>query len=116
MLSLTMMDFVPDPIEAGLAILVGLLSSLTAAALVRKGEFRFALGLVLGLNLIVGLASSYVSEYKIRTILPNGITHIPEFSNFLKGLGFYAFFGIGLLALPFILSGIWNFGKRIFSS
>jgi hypothetical protein len=116
MLSLTMMDFVPDPIEHGFAIFVGLLAALTAAAIVRKGEFRFALGLVLGLNLIVGLASSYISEYKIRTVLPNGIIHTPEFSDFLLGVGFNAFFGIGLLALPFILSGIWNFGKRKFSS
>jgi hypothetical protein len=114
MLSLTMTDFVPDPIEDGLAIFVGLLSSLTAAAVVRKGTFRFALGMVLGLNLIVGLASSYVSEYKIRTVLPNGIIHIPEFSNFLRGMAFYAFFVIGLLALPFILNGIWHFGKRKF--
>jgi hypothetical protein len=112
MLSLTMMDFVPDPIEDGLAIFVGLLSSLTAAAIVRKGQFRFALGLVLGLNLIVGLASSYISEYKIREVLPNGITHIPEFSDFLMGVGFYSIFGIGLLALPFILRGLWNFGRR----
>ena len=55
MLSVMMLEFVPNPIEGWLANGVGLLAALTAGIVVRVGELRLGLGLVLGLNLTVGL-------------------------------------------------------------
>ena len=116
MLSVTMMEFIPNPIEGWLAISVGLLAALAAGAIVRVGELRMALGLVLGLNLAVGLAWAYISEYKMLD-LPAGIpAHIPRFSRFLALLGLYCIFGLGIIALPFILRGLWNFGRRKLAS
>ena len=55
MLSVMMLEFVPNPIEGWVAIGVGLLAALAAGVVVRVGELRLGLGLVLGLNLTVGL-------------------------------------------------------------
>jgi hypothetical protein len=116
MLSVLMLEFIPNPIEGWLAIGVGLLLALAAGTIVRVGEFRLALGLLLGLNLAVGLASAYVSEYKMLD-LPSGIpAHIPKFSNFLEMLVLYTVFGLGIIALPFILRGLWNIGRRKLAS
>lgn len=116
MLSVMMMEFIPNPIEGWLVIGVGLLAALAAGAIVRVGEFRLALGLVLGINLIAGLAWAYISEYKMLD-LPVGIpAHVPQFSRFLGLLGLYALFVLGVIAISFVLRGLWNFGKRRFAS
>jgi hypothetical protein len=112
MLSVMMLEFIPNPIEGWLALGVGLVAAIAAGAIVRVGEFRLALGLVLGINLIAGLAAAYVSEYKMLD-LPAGIpAHVPRFSRFLGLLGLYALFGLGVIAVPFALRRLWNFGKR----
>lgn len=112
MLSVMMLEFIPNPIEGWLAIGVGLLAALAAGAIVRVGELRLALGLVLGVNLAAGLAWAYISEYKMLD-LPAGVrAHIPRFSNFLEMLALFSIFGLGIIALPFILRGLGNFGRR----
>ena len=116
MLSVMMLEFVPNPIEGWLAISVGLLAALAAGAVVRVGELRLALGLVLGFNLVVGLGWAYIGEYKMLD-LPTGIpAHIPKFSNFLEMLALYCVFGLGIIALPFIFRSLWNFGRRKWGS
>jgi hypothetical protein len=112
MLSLMMLEFVPNPIEGWLALGVGLLAALIAGAIARVGELRLALGSVLGVNLVVGLVWAYIGEYKMLD-LPAGIpAHIPRFSSFLRMLALYSIFGLGLIALPFILRALWHFGRR----
>jgi hypothetical protein len=112
MLSVMMLEFIPNPIEGWLTISVGLLAALAAGAIVRVGELRLALGLVLGLNLAAGLAWAYISEYKMLD-LPAGVpAHIPKFGNFLEMLALYSIFGLGIIALPFILRGLWNLVRR----
>ena len=111
-LSVMMMEFVPNPIEGWLAISIGLAAALTAGAILLAGNFRLALGVVLGINLAVGLVWAYISEYKMHD-LPAGIpAHAPKFSNFLEFLALYSFFGLGIVALPLILRGLWNFGRQ----
>lgn len=112
MLSVMMLEFIPNSIEGWLALSVGLLAAVAAGAIVRVGEFRLALGLVLGINLIAGLASAYVSEYKMLDLPPGIPAHVPRFGRFLGLLGLYALVGLGMIAIPFILRGLWNFGKR----
>jgi len=116
LLGVMMLEFIPNPIEGWLALGVGLLAALAAGAIVRVGELRPALVLVFGLNLVSGLAWAYISEYKMED-LPAGIpAHLPKFSNFLELLALYSLFGLGVLALPFILRGLWHYGKRKLSS
>ncbi|MGB2911347.1 MAG: hypothetical protein WBF05_12485 [Anaerolineales bacterium] len=115
-LSMLMMEYIPNPIEGWLAISVGLLAALAAGTIVRVGDLHPALGLVLGLNLAVGLAWAYISEYKILD-LPSGIpAHVPRFTNFLEFLALYSIFGLGVVTIPFILRGLWNFGRRKLAS
>ena len=116
LLSVQMIEFVPNPIEGWLAISLGLLSALAAGEIVRIGDFRFALLIVLGINLAAGVLWAYISEYKMLD-LPAGIpAHIPQFGRFLEFFGFYAIFGLGIIILPFILRGLWNFGKNKLAS
>ena len=111
LLGVMMLEFIPNPIESWLAICVGLLAALAAGATVRVGELRLALGLVLGLNLAAGLVWAYISEYRMLD-LPDGIpAHIPTFGNFLEMLALYSIFGLGIIALPFILRSLWNLGR-----
>lgn len=112
LLSLMMLEFIPNHIEGLLAICVGLIAALAAGAIVRRVDFRFGLGLALCFNLAVGSAWAYIGEYKMLDVPPGVPIHVPEFSNFLELLGLYALFGLGVIALPFILQGLWNFGKR----
>jgi len=111
-----MIEFVPNPIEGWLAISVGLLAALTAGVIVRVGYFRLALGVVFGFNLTVGLTWAYISEYKMLDLPQNIPAYVPKFSNFLEFLAFYSIFGLGIVAFPFILRGLWNFSKRRFGS
>ena len=116
MLSVMMLEFIPNPIEGWLAIGVGLLAALAAGAIVHVGELRLALGSVLGLNLAVGLASAYIREYKMLD-LPAGIpAHIPELGDFLGLLALYSVFALGIIALPLIIRGLWDFGRRRLAS
>ena len=112
LLSAMMLEFIPNPIEGWLAIGVGLLAALAAGAIVRIGELRLALGLVLSLNLAAGLAWAYIGEYKMLDLPPGIPAHVPKFSRFLELLALYSIFGLGIIALPFILRGLWNFGRR----
>jgi len=115
-LSMLMMEFIPNSIEGWLAISVGLLAALAAGTIVRVGDLPLALGLVLGINLVAGLAWAYISEYKMLDLLPGMPVHVPEFSNFIRLLALYSIFGLGIVALPFILRGLWNFGRRKLAS
>ncbi|MFN2151064.1 MAG: hypothetical protein ACK2T5_05660 [Anaerolineales bacterium] len=111
LLSVQMIEFVPNPIEGWFALGLGLLAFFTTAAIIRGGDFRQALWLVLGVNLIAGLTFAYISEYQVHD-LPLGHLHQPQFSNFLEILAFYSIFGLGVIAIPLILRSLWNFGKR----
>lgn len=116
LLGLMFVEFVPNNIEGWLAIGLGLLGAGTAGSIVRLGKFRFALGLVLGLNLAAGLSIAYISEYKMLDLPPLVPAHVPRFDQFLTNLALYSIFGLGVVAIPFILRGLWNFGRRKFTS
>jgi hypothetical protein len=112
LLSVLMLEFIPNPIEAWLALGVALLAALATGTIVRVGELPLALRLVLGYNLAVGLVWAYIGEYKMLD-LPSGIpAHTPRFSNFLEMLALYCVFGLGIITLPFIFRSLWNFGRH----
>jgi hypothetical protein len=114
-IGIALLEFIPDSIEGWLAIALGLLVALVSGAIVRGGDFRTALGLVLGVNIVSGLVLAYISEY--MPVFPQEAPiHIPKFSNFLDLLVLYTIFGLGIVALPFILRSLWNFGKSKFAS
>jgi hypothetical protein len=49
--------------------------------------------------------------------LPTSVSaHAPHFINFLEYTALYSFFGIGVVAVPFILRALWNFGRRKLAS
>lgn len=112
LLGVMFLEFIPNPIEGWLAIGLGLFTALTVASIVRIGNFHVGLWLVLGVNMIAGLSLAYVGEYQIKDLPPGLPTHIPKFGNFLELLTVYSIFGLGVVALPFILRSVWNFGKR----
>jgi len=112
LLGVMFLEFIPNPIEGWLAIGLGTLTALTIAAIVRSGEFRFGLWAVFCVNLIAGLSLAYIGEYQIKE-LPSWIpAHVPKFGNFLELLVFYSVFSSGVVALPFMLRGLWHFTRR----
>jgi hypothetical protein len=80
--------------------------------IVRKGEFLPALGLIIGLNFAVGIAWAYIGEYKMLDLPPGIPAHAPSFSRFLMMLSLYSLISLGVVALPFVLRGIWVFGNK----
>lgn len=111
-LGVLFLEFIPNPIEGWLAIGLGLLAALAAGVIVRIGEFRLALAIVLSINLFSGIALAYVSEYQMQDI-PRGIpVHVPKFSSFLELFAVYCVVALGVVLIPFILRGLWNFGRR----
>jgi len=107
MLGIMFLEFVPDPIEGWLAIGLGLLTTLTAGAIVRLGHFPIGLRLALGVNLINGLSLAYVGEYQASD-LPPGIPHTPTFSNFAELLTLYLVPAFGLIGGPLLLRSLWK--------
>jgi len=107
MLGIMFLEFVPDFIEGWLAIGLGLLTTLTAGAIVRLGDFPIGLRLALGVNLVNGLALAYVGEYQASD-LPPGIPHTPTFSNFAELLTLYLVLAFGLIGGPLLLWSLWN--------
>jgi hypothetical protein len=115
LLGVMMLEFVPDPVEGWLGLGLGLMTAVTAATIVRQGSFRTGLALVLGLNLAAGLSLAYVGEYQIKD-LPASLQPTPVFGNFLKLWGLYAFIALGIIALPFLVRGVWQVGRHKCSS
>ena len=115
LLGVLFLEFVPNPIEGWLAIGLALLTTLTAGTIIRLGGFRTGLWLVLGINNVAGLSLAYVGEYQIRDLPPGVPITAGNFGNFLELLGLYSFVALGIIALPFLLRGLWNFGKRKFT-
>lgn len=111
-LGVMFLEFIPNPIEGWLAIGLGLLTALTVASVVRIGKFQAGLWLILGVNVIAGLSLAYVGEYQMKDFPPGIPAHVPKFSNFLELLTLYSIFALGIIIAPFILRGLWNFGKR----
>jgi hypothetical protein len=107
MLSIMSLEFVPNPIEGWLAIGLGLLTTLTAGAIVRLGDFPIGLRLALGVNVVNGLSLAYVGEYQASD-LPPGIPHTPTFSNFAALLTLYLVLAFGLIGGPLLLSRLWK--------
>jgi hypothetical protein len=81
MLGVMMLEFIPDPIEGWLAIGLGLLTALASVAIIRIGQFRTALGLVLGINAVAGLSLAYVDEYQIKDLPPGAPARVPYFAS-----------------------------------
>lgn len=116
LVGLMMLEFIPDPIEGWLVIGTGLLAALAVGAIVRLGDLNLALGIVLGFNFIAGLAWAYISEYQMFDLPLDAPLHVPSFTNFLIMLTVYSLIGSGIIALPFILHGVWRLGRRKFIS
>jgi len=110
------LEFIPNSFEAWLAIVVSALVALAAAAVVRLGGFHTALVTVLGANALAGLMLAYTSEYQLKDLPSGAPAHIPQFSGFLALLGLYLLIGVGVVSLPFLVQGLWRFGKRGFTS
>jgi hypothetical protein len=115
LLGVMYLEFIPNPIEGWLVIGLGALTALTVGAIVRRGDFRSGLWSVLAVNLIAGLSLAYVGEYQMVDLPPSIPAHTPKFDNFIELSILYSLFAFGTLSLPFILRGLWTFGKRKFS-
>jgi hypothetical protein len=112
LVGVTMLEFVPGPVEGWLAVGLGLLTALAAAIMVRLGTFRAALGLAIGVDLMACLALAYVDEYQMLE-LPRSIpAHTPAFASFLAHLAFYGAIALVLLAGPFLLQSLVRLGRR----
>lgn len=112
LLAVSMLEFIPNPVEGWLTIGVGLAMALAAYGVVRAGTLGLGLAVVLGLNQVVGIAWAYVSEYRMLD-LPAGIpAHVPRLDRFFQVLAFYSAFGLGIVALPFVLHGLSNLARR----
>jgi hypothetical protein len=112
LLGIMYLEFIPDAIEGWLAICLGILAGLTAGVVVRCRDFRIGFGAALGLNLIAGLLLAYVGEYQMKDLPGNMPAHIPNPGNFLDLLALYSLFGLGVIAIPFILRGLVGFTRR----
>ena len=115
LLGVLFLEFVPNPIEGWLAIGLALLTALTAGMIIRLGEFRTGLWLVLSVNVVAGLSLAYVGEYQLTDMPPGAPITAGNFGNFLELLGLYSFVALGIIALPFLLRSLWNIGKRKFT-
>jgi hypothetical protein len=111
-LGVPMLEFVPNPIEGWVGIGLGLMAALAVGGIMRMGDFRTALGLVIVVNVIAGFTLAYVGEYKMTDLPSNIPAHVPRFTNFLELLTLYSVFALGLIAAPFVLQGLWDIGKR----
>ena len=116
MLSILTLEQIPRTIEGWLAISAGILAALAAGIIIRLGDLYPALILVLGSNLAIGLNWAYIREYKMFDLSSGIANHVPQFSNFLSSLAIYSIFGLGVVIFPFILRGLWSFGRRKLAS
>lgn len=107
---LMMLEFVPDYIEALLAFASGLIAALSAALIVRWGDWRAATGLALGANLIMGISYAYVEAYKLE--IPQNIIYPVKPAELLSYLTLFMIISIIVILGPLIFWRIWDFGKR----
>lgn len=113
MLGVGMLEFIPNDVEGWTVLGVGLLVGATAAAIVRMGSFPLGLGLTIAANLLAGLILAYMSEYQ-STVRPPGLPDVypPQLGNFLSLLALYIAMALGIIGLPLVLRGAWNWGRR----
>jgi hypothetical protein len=109
LLGVEMLEFIPNPIEGWLALGIGLMDALVAGIIIRRGNYRLASRLVVGVNLVAALILAYTGEYLIADLPPNYIYQTPSFSNFLELLILYGIVALVLMGTPFILQGTVNF-------
>lgn len=105
MLGIAFLEFVPAFIEGWLAIGLGLLTALTAGAIVRLEDLHIGLLLAFGTNLVTGLALAYVGEYQASD-LPAHIYHAPTSSNFAELLTLYSIVTLGIIGGPLLLRSL----------
>lgn len=91
---------------------MGLLTAPASGAIIRIGQFRTALVLVVEINAVAGLSLAYVDEYQIKDLPPGVRAHVPKFTSFLGLLVLYGISGLGVVVLLFILRSVWDFGRR----
>lgn len=109
LLGVEILEFIPDLIEGWLALGIGLMDALVAGIIIRRGNYRLASRLVVGVNLVAALILAYTGEYLIADLPPNYIYQTPSFSNFLELLILYGIVALVLMGTPFILQGMANF-------
>ena len=115
LLGVMMLEFIPDPIEGWLALFLGLLSGVSAGWSVRHAKLVPALRLGIAVNLGAGLLLSYVGEYQVRN-LPGIPFHEPSFPSFLSFLLLYTGASLALIAIPFLVRSLLDFGRKQFGS
>lgn len=115
-LGILMLEFIPDAVEGWLALSLGILAAVVCGVIVKIGELRTAVLLVLVYNLFAGLALAYISEYQMRDLPPGVPAHVPEISTFIVTLGVYSLVVLGILAIPIILKGLWDLVRRKLSA
>ena len=104
------LEFIPDWIEGVVGIGSGLTAALTAGLIVRGLRLPGAVGLVAGINLLIGLILAYVSEY--LPDYPLGIPHTPSLNAFAGGAMMTGVIMLAVILGPLVFWGLWDFGKR----
>lgn len=107
LLGVQFLEFVPNPIEGWVAIGVGLLIALITGITTHVGDFSTGLKLLLGGNLVVGLALAYVGEYQASD-LPSSVPFSPSFSKFAVLLGLNWAVALGLIGGSVLILRLWN--------
>ena len=105
-LGVSMLEFIPNPIEGWLAISLGVLSSLIVGAVIRIGDFRIGLGLILSANIGAGLVLAFISEYQMKDLPPGIPPHDPKLTTAIGRLMFFLIFALGIICIPILLHRI----------
>ncbi len=105
------LEFIPNLIEGLLAIGTGSLAAVTAALILRSGDYRRGLLYSLLLVVILALAVSYVAVYQASD-LPEFIPFNPRFSDFVSTLTLFLAIGAAIVGLPPLAQWIWGFVPR----
>jgi hypothetical protein len=107
-MGLLSIEFIPNLIEGALAIGTWGLAAVTAALILRSGDYRRGLLYSLLLVVVLSLAISYVAVYQASG-LPEFIPFNPRFSDFVSTLTMFLAIGAALFGLPPLVQWIWGF-------
>jgi hypothetical protein len=110
MLGILFLEFVSDVLEGWLAIGLGLLTALTAGAIVRLRGFHMGLILALSANFVIGLSLAYVGEYQASD-MPPSVYHAPTSSGFAERMTLYLILTLGLGGGPFVFKNLARSNK-----
>jgi hypothetical protein len=104
-----LMEFIPSPIGIWLTAGMFLLGALTATILIRSSNIRWAIWLVLGASMLIGLPIAYARTY--WNYLPVEHSSTPSLSQMVGLFSVQFVAGAALAIGPVLGWGLWRLGK-----